>query len=102
MQIRYLIGICHTQNLACATSDLDPPPHTKYHQGRSYGSRDMLRAKKHGRRTPHAARHTDIWITKSLPELSSGETKTLIVGQIFKKLLQIMVKLPKFREPRKL
>ena len=27
------------------------------------------------RRTPHAARRTDIWITKSLPELSSGETK---------------------------
>ena len=29
-----------------------------------------------GRRTPHAARRTDIWITKSLPELSSGETKS--------------------------
>ena len=27
-----------------------------------------------GRRTPHAARRTDIWITKSLPELSSDET----------------------------
>ena len=43
----------------------------------------MLRTKNHGRRTadggrrtPHAARRTDIWITKSLPELSSGETKT--------------------------
>ena len=28
-----------------------------------------------GWRTPHATRRTDIWITKSLPELSSGETK---------------------------
>ena len=28
-----------------------------------------------GRRTPHAARRTDIWITKSLPELNSGETR---------------------------
>ena len=31
-----------------------------------------------GRRTPHAARRTDIWITKSLPELSSGETIKMI------------------------
>ena len=38
----------------------------------------MLRTKNHGRRTPHATRRTDIWITKSLPELSSGETKTKI------------------------
>ena len=30
-----------------------------------------------GRRTADAARRTDIWITKSLPELSSGETKSL-------------------------
>ena len=29
-----------------------------------------------GRRTADAARRTDIWITKSLPELSSGETKS--------------------------
>ena len=33
--------------------------------------------KKHGRRTADAARRTDIWITKSLPELSSRETKKL-------------------------
>ena len=35
----------------------------------------MLRTKKHGWRTADGARHTDIWITKSLPEQSSGETK---------------------------
>ena len=33
-----------------------------------------------GRRTPHGARRTDIWITNSLPELSSGETKTMQTG----------------------
>ena len=37
----------------------------------------MLRTKNHGRRTPHGRRRTDIWITKSLPELSSGETKSI-------------------------
>ena len=36
----------------------------------------MLRTKNHGRRTADGTRRTDIWITKSLPELSSGETKT--------------------------
>ena len=30
-----------------------------------------------GRRTADATRRTDIWITKSLPELSSGETKVV-------------------------
>ena len=30
-----------------------------------------------GRRTADVARRTDIWITKSLPELSSGETKMI-------------------------
>ena len=35
----------------------------------------MLRTKNHGRRTADGTRRTDIWITKSLPELSSGETK---------------------------
>ena len=35
----------------------------------------MLRTKNHGRRTADGGRRTDIWITKSLPELSSGETK---------------------------
>ena len=35
----------------------------------------MLRTKNHGRRTADGARRTDIWFTKSLPELSSGETK---------------------------
>ena len=32
--------------------------------------------KKHGRRTEDGTRRTVIWITKSLPELSSGETKS--------------------------
>ena len=47
-------------------------PHTKYHQGRSYGSRDMLRTKKPW--TADGGRRTDIWITKSLPDF---KTKTL-------------------------
>ena len=34
-----------------------------------------------GRRTADAARRTDIWITKSLPELSSGETKSMADNQ---------------------
>ena len=29
-----------------------------------------------GQKTADGGRRTDIWITKSLPELSSGETKT--------------------------
>ena len=33
-----------------------------------------------GRRTADAARRTDIWITKSLSELSSGETKMRGLG----------------------
>ena len=37
----------------------------------------MLRTKNHGRRTADGGHRTDIWITKSLPELSSGETKTV-------------------------
>ena len=45
MQIRYLISICHAQNLACASSTL-AHPRTKYHQGRAYGSREMLRTKR--------------------------------------------------------
>ena len=36
----------------------------------------MLRTKNHGRRTADGGRRTDIWNTKSLPELSSGETKS--------------------------
>ena len=35
-----------------------------------------------GRRTADGTRRTDIWITKSLPELSSGETKTCIIFQL--------------------
>ena len=37
-----------------------------------------------GRCTAHAARRTDIWITKSLPEQSSGETKRLNTAAILK------------------
>ena len=42
----------------------------------------MLRTKNTdgGWRTVHGAHHTDIWITKSLPELSSSETKILRGG----------------------
>ena len=38
----------------------------------------MLWTKNHGRRTADGTRRTDIWITKSLPELSSGETKNYV------------------------
>ena len=36
-----------------------------------------------GQKTMHGGRRTDIWITKSLPELSSGETKTTKVKFTF-------------------
>ena len=39
----------------------------------------MLRTKNHGRRTADGTRRTEIWITKSLPELSSGETKKQVI-----------------------
>ena len=42
----------------------------------------MLRTKNHGRQTADAARRTDIWITKSLPELSSGETKSTLSDKL--------------------
>ena len=58
MQIRYLIGICHAQYSACATSDLDPPTYQISSRYRSYGSRDMLRTKNHGRRTVDGGRRT--------------------------------------------
>ena len=69
MQIRYLIGICHAQNSACATSDLDPPTY-------QISSRWVIQIPRYAPDkkpwTADAARRTDIWITKSLPD----ETKT--------------------------
>ena len=36
------------------------------------------------RHTAQGARRTDIWITKSLPELSSGETKTVQIALLLR------------------
>ena len=55
-----------------------------------------------GRRTAHGGRRTDIWITKSLPELSSGEIKRKKVkpNNKTKWILWKLVNFPKLTQSR--